>query len=171
MQGKNDDFYDYDDEFELKPQGIETKILFQNSFVGYKSQYALLEKIYHFLNKITQEFGLSEGVAFALLNLNNWNLGKTEQYINDKYNFPEYHMVKEEDFCPICYENLKSNSKEKMVCGHVFCLECFEAYLKESIREGPACLTKTCPKSPCKEIVGPSLFRKYLYEKNKNDFG
>ena len=79
-------------------------------------------------------------------------------------------MVKEEDFCPICYENLKSNSKEKMVCGHVFCLECFEAYLKESIREGPACLTKTCPKSPCKEIVGPSLFRKYLYEKNKNDF-
>ena len=174
MQKSEDDPYDYDDDDFDSPfresVEIQPKILFQNTFVGYKSQYSLLEKIYHCLDKITQQYGLSEGAAFSLLNLNNWSLEKTERFMNDRYAFPEYESVKEEDYCPICYDNLKANFKERMVCGHVFCFECFEAYLKEAIREGPACLNKTCPKNSCKEIVGPSLFRKYLFEKYKTDF-
>ncbi len=167
---QRDDSYDYDDEFDYQPQKVQTKILFQNSFVGYRSQYALLEKIYHCLIEISQNFGLSEGVSIALLNLNHWNLEKTKQYINDYYLFPDYQILKEDDYCPVCYEEVKEDQKERMVCGHSFCIECFGAYLKESIKEGPSCITKTCPKDKCKEIIGPSVFRKYLYETYKNDF-
>ena len=165
-----EDFYDYDDDLDIKPAKMETKILFQNNFVGYKSQIVLLEKIYHCLQEISQDFGFSEGVAFHLLNINSWHLEKTKQYINDVYAFPEYEKTDLESYCPICYENIKENEREILRCGHSFCIECFTSYLKESLKEGPSCITKTCPKSSCKELLGPSIFRKYLFDKNKSDF-
>lgn len=166
---KEDD-YEYEEIVENDSDIFESKIIFQNNFVGYKNQIALLENVYHLLKQISQDFGVSEGSAFHLLNINNWDLQKTINYINDVYTFPEYQIQKEENYCPICYEDLKNNNKEKLICAHCFCKECFASYIIESIKEGPSCINKTCPNSSCKEIIGPSLFREYLYEKNKNYF-
>lgn len=166
----NEQFYDYEEDLDIIPQNQESKILFQNNFVGYKNQFALLERIYYSIHEISQEFGISEGVSFLLLNMNFWILEKTRQYINDYFTFPEYEIVKDQDYCPICCEEFGENPKELLICGHCFCFDCFGSYIKESVKEGPSCILKTCPDSNCKELLGPSIFRKYLFEKHKNDF-
>lgn len=148
----------------------DLKLVLQNSFIGYKTHINLLETIYFNLKQISSDYSLTEGEAFRLLNLNKWDLQKTIDYINDVYTFPDFEIPKEEGYCPICYEDLKLNNKEKLNCGHCFCIDCFLAYINESIKEGPSCINKTCPNSLCKQNIGPSLFRKYLYEANKKNF-
>ena len=56
--------------------------------------------------------------------------------------------------CEICMDDdLKAEEMLAMPCGHEFCLECWEGYIKSKIDDGPSCILATCPQVGCNEIV------------------
>ena len=87
-----------------------------------------------------------------------------------KKNFNNKH-----DLCLICYANeLTKYNSYKLKCGHRFCFECYNYYIKDKIENGIVnikCLMAGCiyiiPDDIVKQFTNQMLFRKYLkFKKN-----
>lgn len=96
---------------------------------------------------------------------------KVEQYIEKKKNYQEDHQenlsktkifqeldikLKQENECPICYNDLKSNIKVILKCGHFFCSSCISKVLKHNEKENCPFCRQTFFKNEL-NIVKPNL--------------
>ena len=69
--------------------------------------------------------------------------------------------------CKICYDIFPYGETVGLACGHRFCRECWQPYLKYKVMEGSTCIFTTCPMKDCSEIVPEIKFQQIL-SKEKN---
>lgn len=96
---------------------------------------------------------------------------KIQQYIEKKKNYQQDHQdnlsktkifqeldikLKQESECPICYNDLKSNIKVILKCGHFFCSSCIAKVLKNNEKENCPFCRQTFLKTEL-NIVKPNL--------------
>ena len=64
--------------------------------------------------------------------------------------------------CKICYDVFPYGETVGLACGHRFCRECWQPYLKYKVMEGSTCIFTTCPMKDCSEIVPEIKFQQIL---------
>ena len=58
-----------------------------------------------------------------------------------------------EQECQICMDDCSNENMMSMPCGHSFCLDCWEDFLKNMLSSGPSCIFTKCPQFGCNEVV------------------
>lgn len=132
----------------------------------------LLQEQQALISEITQVLEISAPVVSVLLRYFGWD---KEKLFEDYYADPvktkhdagvEYagtsapvipKGVKVD--CNICCDEYPASQIFGMGCGHMYCLYCWKPYLSLKIREGPICVTTTCPAHGCKEVVSDVIFK------------
>jgi ariadne-1 len=131
------------------------------------------------INEIVDLFGLTPDISAALLR----NYGWSKEVLIEKYyantklvvdtsgvtnavglhnkTLPPSPGAKQVT-CRICYDNFPYGQTSGLACGHRFCHECWEPYLKYKVLEGSTCIFTACPMEECSEIVPESTFEKML---------
>jgi len=67
---------------------------------------------------------------------------------------PPKSSSEDDDYCPICYDEMEEGSKLAMPCGHEFCMGCWHDFCVNAIeQEGPSSVFSTCPESTCTEVL------------------
>lgn len=61
--------------------------------------------------------------------------------------------------CPVCFDDTSAADCYSLVCGHVFCRECFVGHLTACIDEGPDCVHSTCPGYQCRVPIALGTVR------------
>eukprot|EP00635_Sarcinochrysidales_sp_CCMP3193_P011834 CAMPEP_0118905578 /NCGR_PEP_ID=MMETSP1166-20130328/9514_1 /TAXON_ID=1104430 /ORGANISM="Chrysoreinhardia sp, Strain CCMP3193" /LENGTH=655 /DNA_ID=CAMNT_0006844849 /DNA_START=310 /DNA_END=2277 /DNA_ORIENTATION=+ len=69
----------------------------------------------------------------------------------------------EELLCRICFCDIEPGKALGAPCGHLFCADCYEAYLTNKVDdEGQTCVTAPCPEDKCQTLVPPNLWNRAL---------
>ena len=131
------------------------------------------------INEIADLFGLTVDIAAALLR----NYGWSKEVLIEKYyantklvvdtsgvtnavglhnkTLPPSPAAKQVT-CRICYDTFPYGETAGLACGHRFCQDCWEPYLKYKVLEGSTCIFTICPMKDCCEIVPEITFEKIL---------
>jgi ariadne-1 len=118
------------------------------------------------MNEVSSILGLPPESVAILLRFARWNREKLiESYMDHPaetleeaglgHNFegtPRTEVVSG-FMCEICCEDGGSLQTYAMRCGHRFCVECFERYLAQKIREEGEAARIQCPQDNCHRIV------------------
>ena len=65
--------------------------------------------------------------------------------------------------CKVCYNEFSSLKEGfSLGCGHVFCKNCFEMYLKSQVHDGPLCIIACCPEPKCHQVVTAAAYKLFL---------
>lgn len=59
--------------------------------------------------------------------------------------------------CSCCYDDKLGKDMRALQCKHFMCKSCWKRYLEVSIKEGPNCLSLTCPAPKCNVLVNESI--------------
>ena len=136
------------------------------------------------IDEIADLFGLTADISAALLR----NYGWSKEVLIEKYysntklvvdtsgvacavglhnkTLPPSPAAKKVT-CKICYDVFPYGETVGLACGHRFCRECWQPYLKYKVMEGSTCIFTTCPMKDCSEIVPEIKFQQIL-SKEKN---
>lgn len=73
--------------------------------------------------------------------------------------------------CPICFTKADSGTALKLPgCGHSFCIECFQHYIRAQIDEGRAdCVLCPLPATQCGSLVKKSVLNEILDDRDQTD--
>jgi len=131
-------------------------------------------RIEKFINQAIMEliddYGMSQSMAYQILQKKNWNLTKAVQYITEDANYETMDIkvdIEDPFDCPICFSTVRLADACRMDCDHCFCKDCFVGFLCDTVKDGESCAIKTCPYSGCKEIITEKIYEKYLPENLK----
>merc|ERR1719420_2761707 len=64
--------------------------------------------------------------------------------------------------CPVCFTEHSSSQVASLACGHNFCFDCWQEYLKVQVEDGKGALDATCPAHECALVVPSSVFEQFL---------
>eukprot|EP00854_Cymbomonas_tetramitiformis_P005525 gene5525-6701_t len=64
--------------------------------------------------------------------------------------------------CQICFDEYAPDKLRSASCGHFFCQECWQGYLKTGINDGPGCLSMRCPLPDCNSLVPETLIEELV---------
>ena len=121
---------------------------------------------------VTEVLGVPATAAMVLLRTHNFS---KEQLLEDYMQAPEKILKRAGVFCrcgnavaapkskdcAICYDE-DCGQMIAMPCGHAFCHECWYDFCDNAVKEGPVCVTTTCPQAQCREVVTEEEMEKSL---------
>eukprot|EP00761_Pharyngomonas_kirbyi_P012973 gb/GECH01013000.1/.p1 GENE.gb/GECH01013000.1/~~gb/GECH01013000.1/.p1 ORF type:complete len:601 (+),score=131.01 gb/GECH01013000.1/:1-1803(+) len=132
------------------------------------------------VNQISEVLGIRVENARILLREYKWN---TEYVVNRFFEFgkekvfkdvglspPQDDKDEEGEFeCPGCFDDVSIQDTTTLGCGHRFCNDCWEMYIKTKVNDGQAkkilCMGYKCNKHVDETIVGkfadPKIYEKY----------
>lgn len=177
MVGDENQIDDYEMEYEgeyIVPQ--EDK--YKSNGVYFMLQNELIKDRETIIAEAMENLYLTKDEATIVLISYNWSMDKllSVWYDNVDNNMITCGLVlSEEAKKQLLKENVLSNSNECLVCfdddtenlvslscGHKFCKDCWEGYLKEKVEDILTTLTTTCPQKGCPLIVYESFFNRFL---------
>jgi len=176
-----EDMGEWDKEPELSP------IEYSNIPQSLLTSYTLIEigdiekSMYVCIKNVKELFATSEDSAITLLKIYRWNEDKLQQdyFANDKAVLQKCGLVKDpkgitqdssDIDCLICLSSLKGRPVDKLICGHIFCSECWAMYVTAAVKNGKDCILTRCPLVGCPIIVPKSIFDKYLSDDLRRDY-
>ncbi|KAK3278739.1 hypothetical protein CYMTET_13334 [Cymbomonas tetramitiformis] len=71
-------------------------------------------------------------------------------------------VAKASTTCQICFDEYAPDKLRSASCGHFFCQECWQGYLKTGINDGPGCLSMRCPLPDCNSLVPETLIEELV---------
>ena len=123
--------------------------------------------------------GLSISTVKVLLDAYNWDSLTLLDYFYTNENVvfekagcrqPEISSVSEGRHvteCGICMEDLATSDSSHNECGHAFCGNCWQEYLKQAIDEQAKSLRIECPMHECSALLGEEFIHKLIKEEHK----
>ncbi|VVB11975.1 unnamed protein product [Arabis nemorensis] len=72
--------------------------------------------------------------------------------------------------CGICFDSFCPKVIVSVPCGHPFCSDCWNGYIRTSINDGPGCLMLKCPEPSCSAAVRLDMVEKLVSEEDKKKF-
>ena len=188
-----DDWGLYDDEYQFDQEDTEgNQLQGDGAFAKQKiftagnacsKHYSIIDidEIEHVqaqrIHEVSEETGISEDLASALLIRNEWHKQKTiDSLLQDNYLMREFNFTleqgaetikanqNEEEFCcECCYCEAEPHEIVQMPdCGHRLCTDCFREYCKQKLALGKDVITSSCPDQKCGNIVPQRLFKQLL---------
>ena len=169
-----------DEKKEMDAWDNEPQMTSQTSYTGiFVPAYAIIDmdkietSMQECLNKIIEEFSMSEDDSITLLKAYRWNTDKLHQkYLEDhmkvKYTCgllsdPSQKVEQTESpNCLICYEPIAGKALDNVACGHTFCSVCWKGYCESAVKSEKDCVLTRCPLVGCPVVVPKSIFKKYL---------
>ncbi|KAL5716110.1 RBR-type E3 ubiquitin transferase [Ranunculus cassubicifolius] len=128
------------------------------------------------ISRISCDLSVSRVSAITLLCNYNWSARSVcnawfadEEKVRSSVGLLKKPTVQYPDFkfltCLICFERLPYTVMHAAACGHPFCTSCWRGYISTSIKDGPGCLTLTCPDPSCNAAVGQDSIH-FLFPSN-----
>ena len=171
------DYQDYDYEFneeELNNQIIDEHV----DFIEEKDILIEREKM---ILEATEKLFLERNQAILAMIYYEWNLDKLDNWYEDVDKNKENagielsEKVKKQlkqkgvesfgDSCLTCFED-KNDDFYSLSCGHQFCADCWEGYLKEKLKSPLGALQVKCQQQGCTCIVPEEIYKKFIKDKN-----
>ncbi|KAJ8574040.1 hypothetical protein K7X08_010551 [Anisodus acutangulus] len=136
------------------------------------------------INKVSSVLSVSKNEASALLRRYNWSVHKVhEEWFADESKVREavglkltkeekdvpFCKLKEVVTCGICFEEYDDGILG-IGCGHLFCVECWQGYISNSINDGPGCLNLRCPEPSCRVAVAQHIIDRLTLEDDKKKY-
>ena len=125
---------------------------------------------------ICDSFGFTPGQAKSLLRRYLWDIQKASEAITDGF-FTKYVSLNETpkttnhlEFCMLCYTQCVNWDMKWLDCGHMFCKNCYTAYLTEEIKKGVSCVFSKCPMVDCELIVPDDFYKELVNRKDHSRF-
>ena len=176
-QGSND-YIDYDYDYEYNDDDLKAQIVDTVEFI---EENDILQEREKMILEATEKLFLERDLAILAMIYYEWNLDKLDSWYEDvdqnriKAGIDLSEKVKNqlkkegvESFgttCLTCYED-QNESFYSLRCGHQFCAECWQEYLKEKLKTPLGALTVRCPQQDCTCIVGEEIYKKFIKDKN-----
>ncbi|GFP88806.1 probable E3 ubiquitin-protein ligase ari8 [Phtheirospermum japonicum] len=114
-----------------------------------------------YISDVSNVISVSRSVACTLLCQSNWVRSSVydKWFSSDEGNRDPQPVNTQNSFssqiCKICCETITTEKNMLSgACGHLFCVDCWRAYITTSIKDGPGCLTLPCLELGCKSHPG-----------------
>lgn len=145
--------------FRLAPLGVQHK-----SGIRIVNAEDLRPEMERRLKDVAEVLGVTTAAAAVLMREYHWSKEDLlEAFMNDSDKILKktgvYHRCGHEipapadsKTCKICYDD-DCDTMLAMPCGHAFCHDCWYDFCMNAIKDGPSCVTTTCPEAACTEIV------------------
>ncbi len=162
--------YDYEEE-DLGGEIIEED---NNNFIEESEILSEREKV---IKEATEKLFLERNEVILVMIYYEWNLDKLDNWYEDveqnrvkvgielsektKKDFEKEGIKSFGDECLTCYEE-KNENFYSLKCGHQFCAECWEEYLKEKLKTPLGALQVKCPQHKCTCIVPEETYKKFI---------
>ncbi|KAH7524036.1 hypothetical protein FEM48_Zijuj06G0075700 [Ziziphus jujuba var. spinosa] len=132
------------------------------------------------ISNVSATLFISKASACTLLCHYNWNISKVYDHwfsdverVREKVGFLEKPVVESKPSgttsCGHCLKHY-NHIIYSASCGHSFCEECWAAYIRMSIDQGPACLTLRCPRSSCNAAVDRDMINALASQEEKDKY-
>ncbi|XP_047943906.1 probable E3 ubiquitin-protein ligase ARI11 [Salvia hispanica] len=106
------------------------------------------------ISTVSAALSVPRGLACSLLLSNRWDLHSAcDKWLSAAVTPPMQGSTSKHVICNICFEKFRPSKMAAGGCGHLFCLKCWSSYIGNSINDGAACLTLSCPESGCGAAV------------------
>ncbi|KAL6188969.1 hypothetical protein ACLB2K_040359 [Fragaria x ananassa] len=133
------------------------------------------------ITSVSSVLSISRAASTILLRYYNWNVSEVleawfadeEKVRNTVGLLPEpvvQFVNSRELMCGICFEAFPRSKLKSAACGHPFCFECWEGYIRSSINDGPGCLMLRCPDPSCGAAVGQDMIHMFACDDDKRKY-
>ena len=133
------------------------------------------------IDDLCQVLGLpSESVAI-LLRYMRWNkeklietyMDKSDDLLQEAGLGPQFDMSPKterlEGFtCEICYEDGVNLETYAMICGHRYCVDCYNQYLSQKVEEEGEAARIRCPRDGCHRVVDSKTLKLLVNDEVKD---
>ena len=173
VTNENDE-YNSEDDYNINSEVINDDI----NFIEEEDLSKEREKI---ILEAKEKLFLEKEEAILAMIYYEWNLDKLDSWYDD----PEQNKInagielsektknqleKEgvesfTDSCLTCYED-KNENFYNLNCGHQFCSDCWNEYLKEKLKSPLGALEVKCPQYGCTCIVSEEVYKKFIKDKD-----
>ena len=178
----NDDYNEYDYEFD--ENDLKGQVSFEH--IKFLEEKDISEERDKIISQAEEKLFLERPQAILVMIYYEWNLDKLDSWYDKD---PEENKIKVgielseklknkfkkegvESFgnsCLACYEEKDGEKDDNFYglnCGHQFCSECWEEYLKEKLKSPLGALEVKCPQHECTCIVGEDVYKKFIKDKD-----
>ncbi|KAM5570124.1 putative E3 ubiquitin-protein ligase ARI7 [Rosa sericea] len=133
------------------------------------------------ITSVSSVLSISRAASTILLRYYNWNVSEVhEAWFADEEKVrktvgllpgPVVQFAKSRELmCGICFEAFPRGRLKSADCGHPFCFECWEGYIRTSINDGPGCLMLRCPDPSCGAAVGQDMINIFACDDDKRKY-
>ncbi|KAL6194207.1 hypothetical protein ACLB2K_035291 [Fragaria x ananassa] len=130
------------------------------------------------ITSVSSVLSISRAASTILLLYYNWNVSEVheawfadEERVRNTVGLLPEPVVQfansRELMCGICFEAFPRSKLKSATCGHPFCFECWEGYIRSSITDGPGCLMLSCPDPSCGAAVGQDMIHMFACDDDK----
>ena len=170
--------YEYDYNYEYNEDDLNTKITSEN--IDFIEESDILEEREKAILEAEEKLFLERNQAILAMIFYEWNLDRLDNWYEDidknkvnagielseqtKEKFKKQGVESYGNNCLTCFEE-KNDGFYSLSCGHQFCSDCWEEYLKEKLKSPLGALQTRCPQYECTCIVGEEVFKKFIKDK------
>ncbi|KAK9932431.1 hypothetical protein M0R45_019669 [Rubus argutus] len=133
------------------------------------------------ITSVSSVLSISRAASSILLRYLNWNVSEVhEAWFADEEKVrktvgllpgPVVQFAKSRELtCGVCFEAFPRSRMKSAACGHPFCCECWEGYIRTSINDGPGCLMLRCPDASCGAAVGQDMITIFASDDDKRKY-
>ena len=173
------DYQDYDYDYEYNEEYLNDKI--QDDNVEFIKEEDILVEREKMILEASEKLFLERNQAILAMIYYEWNLDKLDNWYEDvdgnrvkagielsekmKQQFKKENVESYGENCLTCFED-KNDDFYSLSCGHQFCADCWEGYLKEKLNAPLGALQVKCQQQGCTCIVPEEIYKKFIKDKN-----
>jgi hypothetical protein len=133
------------------------------------------------IDEVCQILGLPPESVAILLRYMRWNkeklietyMDKSDELLSEAGLGPQFTKTLKTErvrgfTCEICYEDGPDPETYAMICGHRYCVDCYNHYLSQKVKEEGDAARIQCPRDGCHRVVDSKSLKLLVNEEVKD---